>query len=490
MADEVVADPTYLGHVRHFFDAEDIQHMGRLGVDLSTYEALKERATSVFFRTRPPNPTMPPDPARHWSPERSETFANWIENGCPLGEPIPRTPTPPGEVAERVRKDASELTQEEIESLKLALEAIMGRPTDDPASYFALAGTHWYPAPNECLHHEERFNPWHRVYITKFEDALRSVPGAEAVTLPYWDITQPPPDFLFEPPFASYTLPVDVHPDYPMGHATTRFDVDSIVQNVAARGIAATIDHAMGQPTWEAFITYVGLGIEAAHDDGHMATGMTLSKPDTAAFDPIFWLFHSNWDRLWWEWQQVVDGTTVVTFRSTIAGSAAFLDPPFNDLRPFAETADQTIDLSAMGISYAPPATRTPDFAPVLRLATAGSLRAAEGIRVAETQQASVRLKGIDRLSIPGSFTALLRADGEVIGQRGFFQSSEPQDCATCRERAKIDLDFLVDVDQLRGRALTASIELASPDPELGSTIPLTACGNPTLNARLLLEKA
>jgi hypothetical protein len=101
-----------------------------------------------------------------------------------------------------------------------------------------------------------------------------------------------------------------------------------------------------------------------------------------------------------------------------------------------------------------------------------------------------VRLKGIDRLAIPGSFRAVLRADGEVIGQRTFFQSTEPVECATCRERAKINLDFLVDVDQALGKTLTSSIELVMPDPALGDAIPLAACGDPTLNVRLLVEQS
>ena len=60
MGDEVVANPTYLGHIRHFFEPVDIEHMGRLGVDLSTYESLRDRATSVYFVTKPPAPWMPP----------------------------------------------------------------------------------------------------------------------------------------------------------------------------------------------------------------------------------------------------------------------------------------------------------------------------------------------------------------------------------------------------------------------------------------------
>lgn len=488
MGDAVIASPTYLGDIRHFFEAEDLDHMFRLGVDISTYEALKERATSVYFQTKPPDPAMPPDPARHWTPERSATFANWIRNGFPLGEPSPQVPTT--EPVDRVRKDASALDQDEIETLRRAFKGIMDRPADHSSGYFVLAGQHWFPAPNECLHHEDRFNPWHRVYVTKFEDALRSVPGAESVTLPYWDITHPPPDFLFEPPFDAYELPVPIHGAYPAGYRTLRFDRDAIASNVVDEGIAATIDNALAQPIWGDFISHEQSGIEAAHDDGHVAIGRTMSVPDAAAFDPIFWLFHANWDRLWWQWQQTMDATTVTTFRSTIKGSADFLAPPFNDLRPFGETADETIDLTEMGISYAQPAKQAPEFVPAVHRARAGSLPALHGLRVREAPQASVRLKGIDRLSVPGSFRAILHADGAVIGRRAFFQSTEPDDCANCRERARINLDFLVDIDEVLGRTLTTSIELVTPDPSLGATIPLAACGNPTLNVRLLVEQS
>ena len=490
MDEAVIADPTYLGEIRHFFEPEDIEHMGLLGVDLSTYEALKERATSVYFRTKPPNATMPPDPARQWSEERSETFANWIRNGFPLGEPTPQVPPPVIEDAGRVRKDASALDQDEIEALRVAFQGIMDRPPDHPAGYFVLAGKHWFPAPNECLHHEDRFYPWHRAYIKEFEDALRSVDGAESVTLPYWDIKQRPPDFLYEPPFDSYTLPEDIHRRFPAGYQTTRFDPDTILQNVVDNQIPEIIDYALGQPIWGDFISYERFGIEAAHDAGHGATGETLSVPDAASFDPIFWLFHTNWDRLWWQWQQTMNATTLTTFRSTILGSTDFLEPPFNDLRPFADTADETIDLAAVGISYGPPAERGPELAPTVRPALAGSLPAREGIRVQETPQASVRLKDIERLSIPGSFRVILRADGEEIGRRTFFQSSEPVDCTSCREKAKINLDFLVDVDQVLGKALSTSIETITPDPALRGPIPLAATGNPTLNVRLLMERS
>ncbi len=79
---------------------------------------------------------------------------------------------------------------------------------------------------------------------------------------------------------------------------------------MVAEGIPHIIEHAMQQPIRSDFITFTGFGIEAAHDAGHGAAGPSMSKPDAAAFDPVFWLFHANWDRLWWQWQQIMDATT------------------------------------------------------------------------------------------------------------------------------------------------------------------------------------
>jgi tyrosinase len=77
----------------------------------------------------------------------------------------------------------------------------MNRDPSQADSYFVLAGIHGLPQA-WCLHHEDRFNPWHRVYLRDFEDALRSIPGCQDVTLPYWDLTTPLPDLLQQPPFA------------------------------------------------------------------------------------------------------------------------------------------------------------------------------------------------------------------------------------------------------------------------------------------------
>lgn len=489
MSEAIISNPTYMEHVRLFFDDIDLDHMWNRGIDLSTYEKLKERSIDVYFQTEPPNANMPPTEERQWSQERSQTFMNWIRNGHPFGEPIAQQPIVRN--VTRIRKDVRNLMDEEKDILQKAFQGLMDREPNDPESYFALAGIHWYPAPIYCKHHESRYNPWHRAYLLRFEDALRSVDGCENVTLPYWDITARPPEFLFSAPFDSYTLPLDIHRDYPKGYFTKRYDAETIVDNVNHADIPGIIDDAMGQAVWEDFVTYQGRGIEAAHDAGHGACGPTLANADATAFDPLFWFFHANWDRLWWEWQQIMCATTLWSFRSTITGSTTFLEAPFNQLEPFTPTADQTIDLSAWNIDYAPPA-RSVD-GPLTRSiqvrANFGSFAIAGGVQVRSQSMVSVRLKGIDRLAIPGSFRAILIADGQPIALRTFFQSTESISCPACREKAKINLDFLVEDKNVWGRDLSVKLEVLTPKDGMSPQFPLHAAGNPTLNIRILLQE-
>lgn len=490
MAEDIIESPTYMGHIRHFFDEVDLVHMKKKGIDLSTYESLKARSTDVYFQTLPPDANMPPDEDRKWSHERSQTFFNWIKNGHLLGSPTLLPLSSFKSNADRTRKDVRDLTTPEIKLLKTAFQGLMDREPTDAKSYFQLCGLHWYPLPFKCKHHEARYNPWHRAYLKEFEDALRSVSGCEDVTIPYWDITIRPPKVLYESPFDSYTLPLDIHDGYPAGYVTQRYGASAITSNVKANKIAETITTALKQPIWEDFISYTREGIEAAHDAGHGACGPTLTNPDAASFDPLFWFFHSNWDRLWWEWQIRVQATTLWKFRSTIRGSTAFLEPPVNSLEPFKLTSDQTIDSVSLGIAYQPFSGLETEIEESIEFENLsfGSVRAASSIFIPRTRKASIRLKGIDRLEIPGSFRAIIEADGKEVARKTFFQSTNPKECDACRESAKINLDFIVDMKKIEGKALKSRILILTPEPGLGPSFPLHACGNPTINVRHLIE--
>ena len=249
MADTVIANPTYIEHVRHFFEDVDLEHMFKRGYDLTTYPTLKANAQAVIDQTRPPEAAMPPEPERKWSQERFQSFQNWVDNGFPLGTVTPVAVQQPAP-AERMRKDARDLSDAEQQTLAGAFQGLMDRDPDDPTSYFAIAGQHWYPNIH-CHHHDDRYHPWHRAYI-------RTRRGRAAVGT---RLRRRDPPVLGHRRCAT-GLPVfravrflyaarDIHIDeddpafsYPAGYRTSRFAAGVIKDNVAFRRIPEGITGA------------------------------------------------------------------------------------------------------------------------------------------------------------------------------------------------------------------------------------------------------
>ena len=107
----------------------------------------------------------------------------------------------------RVRRSITELQDEYTAGNKIPLETLMrawkgikGLPPDDSRSFFMLGGYHGEPFRGAgwgnasywggyCMHGNILFPTWHRVYLVKVEEALRSIPGCEDVTMPFWDET-------------------------------------------------------------------------------------------------------------------------------------------------------------------------------------------------------------------------------------------------------------------------------------------------------------
>jgi tyrosinase len=98
----------------------------------------------------------------------------------------------------RVRKSLTDLSKKELDDLMRAWKGIKDLPTDDPNSFFVIGGYHGEPFRGAgwgnssywggyCNHGNVLFPTWHRVYLLRLEEALRSIPGCENVTLPFWD---------------------------------------------------------------------------------------------------------------------------------------------------------------------------------------------------------------------------------------------------------------------------------------------------------------
>ncbi|MFA0812345.1 tyrosinase family protein [Microbulbifer epialgicus] len=495
--DIIIEKPTYIEHIRHFFTPEDKKCMGGL-IDLTTYVGVRRSATKIYITTK--NGFMPKGRPR-WSDERVKTFENWIVNECPRGTDKPGTSMPLPPQGLRVRRNISKLSEKELFKFKKAFQGILSKSPNDPQSYYQLAGIHWLPKPNAyCRHHENGYNPWHRIYLLKFEDALRSIEGCEDVTMPYWDIQEREiPEALFEPPFDKFIYPetlTDLRNQVraEAGKPTERLSRVEILKSLDDFTVSEDIFEALGSAWWEKFNGWDSAsrstsGIIRAHDSGHLACGTTMEDQNVAAFDPIFWFFHCNWDRLWWQWQQQHDATSSESFRTRLPDDGDWLTNPITaNLSPFKKgatndfwQADESIDSHALGVGYEHPTQ--PEI--IERIPLLGNIFATHMLSVEKTKRVSVRIKNLDRLKIPGSFSVSLLVDGKTICKKGFFQPTTPAECRACSEKGLVSFDFLVTQDELRGE-VSIAVELLRDGKR--RKIPLSTCGDPTLNFRLLIE--
>jgi len=109
----------------------------------------------------------------------------------------------------RIRKSIEELQnayqngdKKPLETVIRAWKGIQELPPDDPNSFFVIGGYHGEPFRGAgwgnssywggyCNHGNVLFPTWHRAYLLRLENALRSIPGCEDFTLPFWDETSP-----------------------------------------------------------------------------------------------------------------------------------------------------------------------------------------------------------------------------------------------------------------------------------------------------------
>jgi tyrosinase len=199
----------------------------------------------------------------------------------------------------RVRRSIHDLQDEFDKGNKKPLEDVMRAwkgikelPPDDLKSFFVLGGYHGEPFRGAgwgnsqywggyCNHGNILFPTWHRVYLLKLEDALRSIPGCADVTLPFWDetsdasmnkgipsaltqkdfvldgqtIPNPLRSFVFPRGIVDHLSPIpDADYSKPQGYETVRYPLSGLVGTDEDR--AATEAHNAKFPNYD---TNVGL---------------------------------------------------------------------------------------------------------------------------------------------------------------------------------------------------------------------------------------
>ncbi|WP_143695333.1 tyrosinase family protein [Williamsia sp. 1135] len=184
---------------------------------------------------------------------------------------------------------------------------------------------------NQCQHFSWYFLPWHRMYLDQFESVCREIIVADPLTpddikqtwaLPYWDYDRPdsnalPPIFrmpdldgapnpLFDaeraPGMNSLSTPARLTPAETRASGWFRARDFSATAPFPSFGGPVTGFHHLN----ESGSQIMGALESTPHGTVHGAVGGVNGKMmdfDRAAGDPIFWLHHSNIDRLWEVWR-------------------------------------------------------------------------------------------------------------------------------------------------------------------------------------------
>ena len=194
----------------------------------------------------------------------------------------------------RCRKNYRDLTAAERDRLVQALHhvkatGVVDRFASDHDAFFHVA------------HHSSHFLPWHREFLRRFEDALRTF--HPDVSVPYWNST------------------ADTSPSAPL------WDNAFLGQFDAAWGLGRTlgadtlptpgqVQTNLGRGTYDAFWPELETAI---HDPPHRWVGGVMATGASPG-DPVFYLHHCWIDLLWAQWQRTHLGAPFVSSGAVLPG--------------------------------------------------------------------------------------------------------------------------------------------------------------------------
>ena len=196
-----------------------------------------------------------------------------------------------------------------------------------------------------------RFLAWHRRYLLEFQKELQRVdgilrPGAtEKLGVPYWRWEDPIPAWMegFLPaadPESGQAVPP--RKDAPPPNKADADDIDIIVNQFTIQNTLLPGENDYTKFTW----SLEGWGKRPdgtslpAHNHGHAWIGGIMNNTNTSPTDPMFWLHHSEVDRLWQMWRQ-----THPMPGPPLEGSDRIMGP-------WSESYDDLLDIAGLGYAY------------------------------------------------------------------------------------------------------------------------------------------
>lgn len=184
---------------------------------------------------------------------------------------------------------------------------------------------------DQCQHQSWYFPPWHRGYLLALEAQVRaaivSLNGPSTWALPYWNYFGPDDQFEIPPAFTEKTLP-DGSPNAlyvearfgPNNDGNIFIPIPPVSESCENNTVYTGSNTATRPPGFGGRETGFWHGggpsgnLESnPHNQVHVDVGGNspdgeiwglMSDPGIAALDPIFYLHHSNIDRMWAVWNE------------------------------------------------------------------------------------------------------------------------------------------------------------------------------------------
>jgi hypothetical protein len=250
-----------------------------------------------------------------------------------------------------------------IQAYRDGVAAMKALPDTDPTSWTYQANIHGTALPSSqwpagapfatCKHNSIYFLAWHRMYLAFFERIVRRRSGQYAFCLPYWDYGQGGQAALPAP----FRNPANV--------ANALYDgtrAASINSGNALSPGTVSAANALNQ------LVYLGAGqfqssLEGTpHGAVHVAISGNMGAFASAGRDPIFWLHHSNIDRLWEKWLSLGGGrSNPLADASWMSQTYTFVDENGNLVT--MTVADTLETISQLNYQYEDPELCVPLYA-------------------------------------------------------------------------------------------------------------------------------
>jgi len=205
-----------------------------------------------------------------------------------------------------VRKEVRSLSEAETERLVKAIKRMMQNDSGpDTSEYLRISNYHG----DYCAHRNEQFPVWHRAYLVEMEKGLQAADlkngGDGKIALPYWDWADRTQKDLI-PEFIRREFPNAIglkeDPDWILNQREFQMPSDNYIkQSLDQIRINRMVDRFLLEDEhFKAATSEVSPeNLESPHDRIHVITGWPMTSVPYAAYNPLFYLHHSNVDRLY-----------------------------------------------------------------------------------------------------------------------------------------------------------------------------------------------